>query len=277
LLFIINGRSTRAHNKNATNIRATKRGERPNCEHEAMRRIVFSGKSDVGLRRRENEDTYRIEPQLGFCLVADGVGGAVAGELASRLFSEAAWEVFRQGTDFGDRNVFERVQESFRLANLSILEHIQYNSSYKGMACTAELMALSNEGFVLGHLGDSRTYRYRNHRLRQLTKDHSLVQEQIDQRLISPEGARSHPWRNVIVRAVGMDEELALDIVRGPTYPGDQFLLCSDGLTDMVDDIDISSALGRATSLDQKADDLIEMALKAGGLDNVTVVLVSIL
>jgi PPM family protein phosphatase len=242
----------------------------------SIRRVEFLGQSNTGLRRLDNEDSFRIERDLGMCLVADGVGGAAAGELASRLFSDAAFEVFRNAKHQIENHVVDRVQEAFRLANQRILQHAQQNPAHKGLACTAELMAFSDEGFVVGHLGDSRTYRFRNGQLKQLTKDHSLVQAQIDQGIITPEAALSHPWRNVILRAVGMDEDLALDLVRGRIYPQDQFLLCSDGLTDMVPDELIRQTLQASKVLEQKLDELIEMALKAGGTDNITVVMLSI-
>ena len=145
------------------------------------------------------------------------------------------------------------------------------------MGCTAELIAFSDEDFVLGHMGDSRIYRIQNGQLKQLTKDHSLVQEQIDEGLISPEEARKHSLRNVITRAVGIEEKCDIDILRGKTYSGDLFLLCSDGLTDMVDDNLIRKVLSSPIDLPQKTEKLVEMAKIAGGKDNVTVVLSEIL
>jgi protein phosphatase len=159
------------------------------------------------------------------------------------------------------------------LANENILAHVRKNPRHKGMGCTAELMAFSNEGFVLGHLGDSRTYCLRKGVLKQLTQDHSFVQDQVNRGLLTSEIARKHPLRHVILRAVGINEQLALDLIRGRAYPEDQFLLCSDGLTDMVDDFQIQKTLSSSMTLNQKVDHLIEMALAAGGMDNVTVVL----
>jgi PPM family protein phosphatase len=241
-----------------------------------IRLIEFCGRSNVGLRRPENEDTYRIEPNLGMCLVADGVGGAAAGELASRLFSDSAFEVFCNAEDRMENHVVDRIQKAFLLANQRILQHAELNPDHKGLACTAELMAFSDQGFIVGHLGDSRTYRFRDGQLKQLTRDHSLIQSQIEQGIIKPEAAAGHPMRNVILRAVGMDEDLELDLVRGRIYPQDQFLLCSDGLTDLVPDERIRQTLQSSKSLEERLDELIETALRAGGTDNVTVVLLSI-
>ena len=237
----------------------------------------YYGKTDVGLKRSNNEDTFLIDGERGFCLVADGLGGAAAGELASRIFSETAVQVFQSATDLDEKGVIERVQNSFRRAHERILHHVQRNPSHKGMGCTAELMAISDQGFVIGHLGDSRTYRFRQGRLKQLTHDHSLIQDQIDKGVLRPENARGHRLRNVILKAVGISDNLALDLIRGRTHSEDQFLLCSDGLTDLVDDVQIHQVFQSAVDHQyQRADQLINMALANGGNDNITVVLVEV-
>jgi PPM family protein phosphatase len=241
-----------------------------------MLRIVSFGKSDRGLRRSNNEDAFFVKPEFGFCLVADGMGGAAAGELASQIFSETAQEVFSTA-DRSHSDPAKLVQQSFILANDRILKHTDEFPEHKGMGCTAELMAFSGDIFVLGHMGDSRTYRLKNGQLKQLSKDHSLVQEQMDNGLITPEEARKHAMKNVILRAVGLDEAPALDLVRGNLWAGDLFLLCSDGLSDMVEDADILAVLASTALLTQKADKLVELAKAAGGYDNITVVLIEIL
>jgi protein phosphatase len=241
-----------------------------------MLNINFAGKTNVGLKRTANEDTFLIKGELGLCLVADGLGGAAAGELASRFFADATVEVFQQATDMIEKNVVERIQNAFRLANERIRNHVEQNPEHKGMGCTAELMALSDQGFVIGHMGDSRAYRFRNGQLKQLTHDHSFIQEQIDKGLIPEENARKHPLRNVILKAVGINESMALDLIRGRTYPEDQFLLCSDGLTDMVEDNTIGEVFDSAIPVNRKVDRLIDLALSGGGKDNVTVVLIDI-
>jgi len=241
-----------------------------------MLNINFVGKTNVGLKRSTNEDTFIIKGELGFCLVADGLGGAAAGELASRFFADATVDIFQQATDMNENKVVERIQNSFRLANDRIRDHVMRNPSHKGMGCTAELMAFSDQGFVIGHLGDSRTYRFRNGLLKQLTHDHSFIQEQVDKGLITEENARRHPLRNVILKAVGINESLALDLIRGRTYPEDQFLLCSDGLTDMVEDITIGKVFKLPIPANKKVDQLIELALSGGGKDNITVVFIGI-
>jgi serine/threonine protein phosphatase PrpC len=240
-----------------------------------MFRIVSFGKTDCGLRRSNNEDAFLVKPEFGFCLVADGMGGAAAGELASQIFSETALEVFSTA-DLSHSDTVKLVQQSFILANDRILKHTDEIPEHKGMGCTAELMAFSGDKFFLGHMGDSRTYRFKNGQLTQLSQDHSLVQEQMDKGLITPEEARKHTMKNVILRAVGVDENPSLDLVRGVLSAGDLFLLCSDGLTDMIEDADMLPVLASTALLMQKAEKLVEIAKTAGGYDNITAVLVEI-
>ena len=242
-----------------------------------MANLNCFGRTDPGLIRPNNEDTFLIKPDIGFCLVADGVGGSAAGELASLIFSQTALEVFSSDNDPSENKNIERVKKTFRSAHERILNHIEDNPQHEGMACTAELIAFQEQGFVIGHIGDSRTYRVRNGQLKQLTRDHSLVQDQIDQGLITPDDAKNHSFRNVIFRAVGMKESLSLDILKGKTYPGDLFLLCSDGLTDMIDDSLIGKVLFSGLDLPRKTGKLLEMAKSAGGRDNITVVIAEIL
>lgn len=241
-----------------------------------MPQKVFSGMTDIGLQRVSNEDAFVISPELDFCLAADGMGGAAAGELASRIFAETTLEIFSGNTNRSEKELLYRVQKAFSSANEKILEHVIQNPRHKGMGCTAELLAFYDEGFIIGHMGDSRTYRFRRGQLEQLTEDHTLVQQQVDEGLISSENVRHHPLRNVILRAVGLKKELALDVLRGKTASGDLFLLCSDGLTDMVEDDQIWEILLSDIDIQRKTEKLIEMAKAAGGDDNITVVLSAI-
>lgn len=237
---------------------------------------IFCGKTDIGLRRSNNEDAFIISPELGFCLAADGMGGAAAGELASKIFADTVLEIFADSTDQSEKEILYRVKKAFSFANEKILDDATQNPNHEGMGCTAELLAFFGDGFALGHVGDSRTYRFRNGQLRQLTQDHTLVQQQIEEGLISSENIRNHPLRNVILRALGQERELALDLLRGKILPGDLFLLCSDGLTDMVQDDQIQEILSSDIDIHRKADKLVESAKAAGGKDNITVVLVAI-
>jgi serine/threonine protein phosphatase PrpC len=241
-----------------------------------MPQRVFSGMTDIGLQRERNEDAFVISPELDFCLAADGIGGAAAGEIASRIFAETTLEIFSRNTNRSEKEILYRVQKAFSFVNEKILEHVIENPSHKGMGCTAELLAFYDGGFILGHIGDSRTYRFRKGQLEQLTEDHTLVQQQINEGLISSENVRHHPLRNVILRAVGLKKELALDVLRGKTATGDLFLLCSDGLTNMVEDDQIREILLSDFDIHRKTEKLIEMAKAAGGHDNITVVLTAI-
>lgn len=241
-----------------------------------MPKIAISGGTDVGLKRSKNEDTFIASTDYSFCLVADGMGGAAAGELASRFFAETCFQLFSNAEVMSEKQLTDLVQRAFSLSNRRILDHVKAAPHHEGMGCTAELLAFINGSFVLGHMGDSRTYRYRDGNLRQLTHDHSLVQNMVDQGLISASEAKVHAHRNVILRAVGIDDNLSLDLIRGKILPGDQFLLCSDGLTDMVDDQFIIEVLSADLTLPKKVEGFIEMARMAGGADNITVVLSAI-
>ena len=235
--------------------------------------ITYHGATDVGNVRSNNEDVFYVSEACHFCLVADGMGGAAAGEVASRLFAETAKAVFAGHDGTSEENTIARVQTTFKLANDKILKHVGRHPHDQGMGCTAELLAFSQGNFIIGHVGDSRTYRLKNNVLKQLTRDHSLVQEQLDQGLITQEEARRHAMRNVILRAVGVNDTVALDILKGKKKSGDLFLLCSDGLTDMVAEAMVKSALTAGGTLRERSDALIQLAKQAGGKDNVTVVL----
>jgi PPM family protein phosphatase len=238
-----------------------------------MNRIISFGKSDRGLKRPNNEDAFLVKAELGFHVLADGMGGAAAGELASRIFAETALELFSSLPFESDHESVLLLERSYELANERILDHVRNYPEDRGMGCTAELLIILNDRFALGHVGDSRTYLYRKGQLKQLTRDHSLVQDQVDQGLISPVEARTHGLRHVILRAVGTTGMLAVDLVRGNTLPGDLFLLSSDGLTDMVEDTTILEVLALPIDISEKADRLIESAKVAGGYDNITVIL----
>ena len=234
------------------------------------------GKSDAGLKRSENEDAFAVRPELGLFLVADGMGGAAAGALASSIFTEAVLEVFSKPEAKSEEKYVDTVNRAFSLAHKRIQDSARNNPHHMGMGCTAELLLLFHKSCIVGHVGDSRTYLLRGGQLKQLSKDHSIVQEQLDQGLITAAAARKHRLRNIILRAVGVEENLAVDVLRGTTLPEDIFLLCSDGLTDMVDDISIQETLSSKLSLQSKVEKLIELANSAGGYDNVTVVLCEI-
>lgn len=241
-----------------------------------MTNKIFTGKTDMGLKRQNNEDVFLVNPELDFCLAADGMGGAAAGEVASEIFAKATLEIFSANRNRSEKDTLYQVQKAYSTANKTILEHVFAHPDHRGMGCTAELLAFFEESFILGHIGDSRTYRLRNGVLEQLTDDHTLVQRQFQEGLISEDEIRHHAMRHVIFRAVGIKEEMTIDLLTGKTHPADLFLLCSDGLTDMVEDDQIQDILCADTDINRKTDSLIESAKVAGGLDNITVVLVAI-
>jgi len=238
-----------------------------------MTNVIFSGKSDVGLKRSNNEDAFLVKPEIMLCAVADGMGGAASGEVASRMFCDTALELFPQANPQSEEDTVKTMQAVFQLANVRILSKANQEPEHNGMGCTAELLKFVDQRFVIGHVGDSRVYLFRQGQIKQITKDHSLVQEQLEQGIISTIEAKKHSLRNIILRAVGIDESLAVDFIKGKTLPGDIFLLCSDGLSDMIDDSAIQEVLSLPADLQQKTDALIQSAKSAGGLDNVTVVL----
>ncbi len=242
-----------------------------------MYKIVCYGMSDVGIKRSNNEDAFIIKPDLGFLALADGMGGVASGEVASQIFAETVSEVFSKNKRQSEQETLELVQKTFRLANERILNQADKNLQHHGMGCTAELIAFYYQNFVLGHVGDSRTYFLRQGHLKQITHDHSLVQGHIDRGLITRFEAKGHSKRNIILRAVGVNDTLSVDLVRGTVLPGDFFLLCSDGLTDMVDDSVIENVLlSSAENLSGKVEQLINLAKSSGGKDNITVALCEI-
>ena len=235
------------------------------------------GITDPGLRRSSNEDAFHADSSTGCFAVADGVGGAAAGEVASSTFIQAVSQRTSRRRIVSEQDAVGVIKDIFFTANTKIYEQGVGHPDYRGMACTAELMIVLEHIFVLGHVGDSRSYRYRNHELVCLTVDHSFVQQQIDLGTMSEAEARTHRLRNVVVRAVGNEERIDVDIVRGKVRKGDLFLICSDGLTDMLPESEIAEWIGGDAPVEEKALSLVARANQAGGRDNITVVLVAVM
>lgn len=238
-----------------------------------MIRLISAGATDVGLRRSNNEDAYVVMPEAGIFALADGMGGAAAGEVASAYFVETTRTVFASRDSASEETNYGLVQKAFRQANKRIFEHTAQHPDDEGMGCTGDLLAFYRDRYVIGHVGDSRVYLLRAGNLRQLTKDHSLVQFQVDRGILTPEEARNHPERNILLHALGTDPVVPFDMLQGSGLNRDIFLMCSDGLTDMVDDAEIQDMLVSADTIQQKVKRLIEAALSAGGWDNITVIL----
>jgi PPM family protein phosphatase len=221
--------------------------------------------TDTGRKRRRNEDSFLFEPPL--FAIADGMGGAQAGELASRLTVDA----LREGR--GDGSAEQRLVGLVQEANRRVYERQSSDQSASGMGTTVTVALLEGNQVVLGHVGDSRAYLVRDGALAQLTEDHSLVQELLRDGRLTPEEARVHPQQAVITRALGTDPDVDVDTFRVDAQPGDVFLLCSDGLSSMVGDDTILDLVERNRGdLDGAARALVDAANAGGGEDNITVI-----
>jgi serine/threonine protein phosphatase PrpC len=222
--------------------------------------------TDTGRKRRRNEDAYVVEPPL--FAIADGMGGAQAGELASSLAAGAVRED-EAAAGRGERRVAELIQE----ANRRVYERSSQDAAASGMGTTMTVAFVGEANVAFGHVGDSRAYLIRDGKLEQLTEDHSLVAELVRSGKLSPEEAETHPQRSVITRALGTDPDVDVDTFSIETAPGDLFMLCSDGLTSMVeDDVILRTIEKNRDNLQTAAKALIRTANKGGGEDNITVV-----
>ncbi|MEO8481742.1 MAG: Stp1/IreP family PP2C-type Ser/Thr phosphatase [Acidobacteriota bacterium] len=254
-----------------------------------MLRITSAAASHPGLRREDNEDSYCVRPDLGLFLVADGMGGHAAGEVASRLAVDTI-EAFLADTKTADVNRTwpfpydpaisldqNRLRAAFRLANRRIAQAMDDNEALRGMATTAValLVGLEHEP-AIAHVGDSRIYLWRGDELQQVTQDHSWVSEQVRAGIMTEADARRHPWRNVVTRALAGGDDPDVDLATVPVLAGDRFLICSDGLSSVVTKETIESSLAAHQSLDQTCQTLIAAANAAGGPDNITVALIQV-
>ena len=232
-----------------------------------MRIADYAGLTDTGRKRRRNEDAYVVAPPLFG--VADGMGGAQAGELASSLAAAAMRETNSNGS--GEERVAELIQE----ANRRVHDRASTDASASGMGTTMTVALVEPDGrVVFGHVGDSRAYLLRDDRLEQLTDDHSLVAELVRRGELSPAEAEVHPQRSVITRALGTDPDVDIDTFDVTPQPGDVFLICSDGLSSYVDGDEIERVmLQNRDDLDAGAKALIQAANRGGGDDNITAIL----
>ena len=231
--------------------------------------MLFCGKSDIGKVRQLNEDFYLCNsPHLA--IVADGMGGHAAGEIASKMAARSVM-TFLDTKDLIDENI---LRQAIIKANEVVYHSSESNSDYRGMGTTMIICCEKEDVIHWAHVGDSRFYLYRNNKLHQITQDHSFVGELERSGQITKEEAETHPKRNLLMRAIGADNEIEVDTGSFPLQADDILLLCSDGLTNMVSEADICTALehcsGDITSLPAK---LIDLANENGGNDNITVLL----
>jgi protein phosphatase len=232
--------------------------------------------TNTGMIRSGNEDSYFSDPPRGIFVVADGMGGHAAGEVASDMAVRILADELGNARELTEEQVSEGIQRSLQRANLAIYQRTLVEVDKQGMGTTVSVLILRDGRFVIGQVGDSRIYLLRDGLLRQLTKDHSYVQEQVDAGVLTPEQARYHPYSNVITRCVGAGAEVQPDLYTGEIRRGDTFLVASDGLTGMVDDRRLQHLLQARASAQRVVDALIAEANGRGGLDNITAIVVRV-
>ena len=249
-----------------------------------MAQFRSSVKTDVGLRRQHNEDSYLVNPDLGLYVVCDGMGGHAGGETASRLAvltveRELLSARLREDNPFARSAPLEEsplagaLRESIEAACAAVFQKSRENAALHGMGTTCIALLLKDDQAIVGHVGDSRAYLVRDGQAYQLTEDHSLVNEQVRAGLLTPEEAKRSKLKNVITRSVGFEEDVLVDLLGLATQAGDKLLLCSDGLSNLVPMEDIRDHLIRHP-VEAVAGKLVELANERGGDDNSTVIAV---
>ena len=247
-----------------------------------MKKLEVAGRTDPGCMRANNEDNWIIDEELGLLVVADGMGGHNSGEVASQIATQTILESARDLASAKQsppeldgeksRSNPARLEYMIRRANRAIFEKSSQGSKDKGMGTTVVAALIGDGALVVGHVGDSRLYLFRNNHLEALTQDHSLVADQVRRGMITPEEAQNSSFQNILTRALGTEAEVAVDVDEHPLLAGDVLLLCTDGLTKMVPEPQIEKALGEGGPPAVLCKRLIEMAIEAGGADNVTTV-----
>ena len=248
-------------------------------------RYLAAAKTDVGRKRKDNEDRFCLDPALGLYVVADGMGGHAAGEVASRLAVETIQEWMEKYLSGADAAIVAPTPvsaspeagflvSSIHLANRIILDAAKQRREYAGMGTTVVAALAQQANVVLAHVGDSRIYRVRDGEIAQVSRDHSFVQQQVDSGIVSEAEAHQSQYRHMITRALGLKDSIDVDLVEQPAQAGDTFLLCSDGLSDLLDDEEILATVREhASDLDRTCQVLVDRANAKGGDDNVTVLL----
>lgn len=249
--------------------------------------VTAFGLTDVGRKRRHNEDAYLIDEERGLFVVADGMGGHAAGEVASRITVESIQEFIAATEEeqesswpfgFNSRVSLEgnRLTTAVEKANEKVMRAVQNRPELKGMGTTVVASLFDGDRATLVHVGDSRAYLFRDGELRRLTDDHSWVQEQVNAGILSEDEAKSHPLKNVVTRALGGAAHVSVDLIEVPVRTGDRYLLCSDGLTGMVPDEELFEQFRSGTTLESIVRSLVDLANVRGGVDNITAILVEV-
>ena len=241
-------------------------------------KLSYAARTDVGMIRSGNEDNFAVDANAtrGIFIVADGMGGHASGEVASEMAVQIVLRELKDVTDVTDGSVRKMLSEALRLANRAIHDRTITEVDKQGMGTTASVLVLADSRYLIGQVGDSRVYLLRDGALKQLTKDHSYVQEQVDLGNLTPEQARYHPYSNVITRCVGASPEVEPDLYAGEARTGDVFLIASDGLTGMVDDRRLAQLLMSRVEPERKVQALISEANGRGGLDNITAIVIHV-
>jgi serine/threonine protein phosphatase PrpC len=249
--------------------------------------LELASKTDTGRIRSKNEDAIAVSATHGIAILADGMGGYSAGEVAAHIATDVLQESLENGLKrlegqlqdlltIRARQIQNLMVESIELANSAVIEAARAEPQYQGMGTTLVAAIFHNDKVTVAHVGDSRAYRLRQGELKQITRDHSLLQEQIDAGLISPEWARFSQNKNLVTRAVGVDPDMKVEIHDHPIEPGEIYLLCSDGLSDMLTDEEMCEILTGVGSLQRACDELVHQANQNGGHDNISVILVRV-
>lgn len=246
-----------------------------------MIHVVMTGLSDRGRMREGNEDAIATRPELGVAVLADGMGGHRAGEVASQMAVDIVTRHLAES--LSNKNGSARdpepvVSEAIRLANSAIYDAAQARPECQGMGSTIVVVLFSARKLCVGHVGDSRLYRLHEGRLEQLTRDHSVIQELVNRGLFTPEEARQSVAKNLVTRALGVERGIVPDVSERRLQPGDVYLLCSDGLNDVLGDEEIAEILARhGDDLDAAARHMVERANERGGPDNISVILARVI
>ncbi len=248
-------------------------------------RVEVAGKSDVGCVRTNNEDNFGFDTRCGIFVVCDGMGGMAAGEVASKMGVDVVLNYFREGFEKGQFAPFGIQEEgisaranalgsAIQMANSVIFEAASKHAAHSGMGSTIVAVHVESEAYSIGHVGDSRIYLVRGETIRQLTDDHSLVMEQVRRGLITLEEAKTSEVANIIIRALGTEDKVRVDLADLTAEEGDILVLCSDGLTRHLEDTDILASVAAPSDLEDACAALVGKAKERGAEDNVTVVLV---
>jgi protein phosphatase len=256
-----------------------------NGGQEIMTKLAFEAISDAGCVREHNEDNFGFDAEMGLAILADGMGGYKAGEVASAIAITSLVHTVKQikgsenkvdldGKQYEESAILYR---ALHQANQQVYDSAHDDNAHRGMGTTFSAAWFHGSKVSIAHIGDSRIYRYRDYRLELLTTDHTVVQELVDHGFYTQEEARASEQRNIVTRALGIDPMVEIDLYDYDVKLGDIYMLCSDGLTDMVEDIEIANIIRRSsTDLEYGTSELVNKALANGGKDNVTVIMIRV-